>query len=143
MGYGLPAAIGAAFGKPENNIILITGDGSFQMTLNELPLLDIHKLNIKVIIYDNNTLGMVRQWQEIFYKENYSQTQYEYSPLWDKLAEAYRIPFYSIQKDADIETLSDILAIRGPALIEVHVDSTSNVYPMVAPFDTLDNVRGE
>ena len=86
---------------------------------------------------------MVRQWQEIFYKENYSQTQYEYSPLWDKLAEAYRIPFYSIQKDADIELLSDILAIKGPALIEVHVDSASNVYPMVAPFDTLDNVRGE
>ena len=143
MGYGLPAAIGAAFGQPDDNIILITGDGSFQMTLNELPLLDIHKLNIKVIIYDNNTLGMVRQWQEIFYNENYSQTQYEYSPLWEKLAEAYRLPFYSIQKDSDIDKLSDILNQKGPALIEVHVDSTSNVYPMVAPFDTLDKVRGE
>lgn len=143
MGYGLPAAIGAAFGNPNDKIVLITGDGSFQMTLQELALLDIHRLNIKIFIYDNNSLGMVRQWQEMFYKENYSQTLYDYSPQWDLLAQAYRIPFYSIKSDADVEKIEDIMKLEGPALIEVSVERTSNVYPMVAPFDTLDMIRGE
>lgn len=143
MGYGLPAAIGTAFGNPDDNIILITGDGSFQMTLNELPLLDIHKLNIKIVIYDNNCLGMVRQWQELFFDQTYAASTYEYSPDWSKLSEAYRIPYFEVTTDEDIEKLDDVLTKQGPAIVAVHVENMSNVYPMVAPFDTLTDVRGE
>lgn len=143
MGYGLPAAIGAAFGNPDDNIICIAGDGSFQMTLQELPLLDIHRLNVKVVIYDNNCLGMVRQWQEIFYDETYAASTYEYSPEWGLLAAAYRIPYFEVNNNNDIEKLDEIMTQPGPAIVAVHVENLSNVYPMVAPFDTLSKVRGE
>ena len=81
MGYGLPAAVGSAFAKRDNNVILVTGDGSFQMTFQELALLKEYNLNVKVVIYDNNCLGMVRQWQELFYGQTKEVRQRYRCPL--------------------------------------------------------------
>ena len=89
MGYGLPAAMGAAFGNPDRTVMLITGDGSFQMTLQELATCVAENLNVKIIVMNNGCLGMVRQWQELFYSRRYSEVGMRYFPDFVKIAEAY------------------------------------------------------
>ena len=91
MGFGLPAAIGAQMANPTKKVILITGDGSFQMNLQELAIVKQYNLPIKILIMNNGCLGMVRQWQELFFEGNYSQSALEVGPDWGKLAEAYGI----------------------------------------------------
>lgn len=134
MGFGLPAALGAqvALGRDEL-VIDIAGDGSFEMTLQELSTAQMYDLPVKVIILNNGYLGMVRQWQEMFWQGRYSGTSYEaFQPNFAEIAKAYGMPGTTVTDEADLEdALRETLAHDGPALIDVHTDQMAKVFPMV------------
>ena len=139
MGFGLPAAIGAQFGRPGETVICIAGDGGFQMTMSELATAGIHKLPIKIIIMNNHYLGMVRQWQDMFYDERYSGVDLEGNPDFVELAKAYGILGLNLKRAADIpKVLKKALEHPGPALVNVEVVRHEEVYPMVPPGKTLE-----
>ena len=136
MGYGLPAAIGAAFGNPAGlPIFSISGDGGFQMTLCELATAAIHKLPIKILVMDNRYLGMVRQWQDMFYEKRYSGVDLEGNPDFVKLAESYGIEGLRIKRPADAERiLNRALEITDrPVLVHCECEQEDNVFPMIPP----------
>lgn len=134
MGFGFPAAIGAQLAKPNDPVVAIVGDGGFQMTLQELSLLQERGLPVKVIIVNNGALGMVRQWQEKFYDERYSQSLLQVQPDFVKLAESYSIKGYKIETQEQlINTLPEIMDYNGPVLMDCRVLQLENVYPMIAP----------
>ena len=142
MGFGFPAAIGAQFAKPKEQVVAIVGDGGFQMTLNELATACIHKLPIKIIVLNNHYLGMVRQWQELFFDNRESGVDLEGNPDFVKLAEAYGAKGINIQSVDEAEAkMKDALAINDrPVLINAEVIKTDNVYPMVpagAPLEKM------
>ncbi len=143
MGFGLPAAIGAQLGAPDTVVAAVLGDGGFQMTVQELALLAEYKLPVKVIILNNLALGMVRQWQELFYQGRYSHSLLPFQPDYLKLAEAYAIPGYRVADEASCTAvLEQVLTAPGPALIECRVAPDENVYPMVAPGKGLHEMIG-
>ena len=132
MGFGLPAAAGAQLGKPELPVFAIVGDAGFQMTLQELSALTDYKLPVKVVIVNNASLGMVRQWQEFFYNQRYSESLMPGQPDFIKLAEAYGIKGILAKTEAEAETaLKEALETNGPVLIDCRVAPGENVYPMV------------
>ncbi|MEK7299088.1 MAG: biosynthetic-type acetolactate synthase large subunit [Candidatus Margulisiibacteriota bacterium] len=132
MGYGFPAAIGAQFGVPGALVIAIVGDGGFQMTLAELSTAAIHKLPVKILVLDNKYLGMVRQWQELFFDNRYSGVDLEGNPDFVKLAEAYGIKGVRIRRGADVRRMLKVaLDHPGPCLIHAEVAKEDNVFPMV------------
>lgn len=132
MGYGLPAAIGAKFGNPDKTVICVTGDGSFQMCIQELATIAQSKLGVKILLFNNNFLGMVRQWQELFYEERFSESQWTYNPNFVKLAEAYDIPAMRIEKKSEIDKgVEFFLKDSGSALIEVMIPAEEKVFPMI------------
>lgn len=132
MGYGLPAAMGASVAHPGRQVILFAGDGSIQMNIQEMATLVQNKIPVKVIILNNQYLGMVRQWQELFYDRNYSSTPMEGQPDFVKLAEAYGADGFRISKKEELEsTLKKALASPNPAIVDVTVCREENVYPMV------------
>ena len=134
MGFGFPAAIGAQFGRPDDLVISINGDGGFQMNLQELILLKQWNLPIKVIIMNNSALGMVRQWQESFYDERYSESLLDINPDFVKLAESYGIKGMRVEKDSEVESaLKEIFAYDGPVVADFRIIRKEKVYPMVAP----------
>ena len=141
-GFGLPAAIGAQLAEKDANVIAILGDGGFQMTLQELSV--IHELNlpVKVILLNNGVLGMVRQWQEIFYEERYSQSVFQSQPDFVKLAEAYGMKGLKIQTEEDFPAFKQALLSNEPVLINVNVSQMENVYPMIAPGKGLHEMVG-
>ena len=144
MGFGLPAAIGAQFGKPDARVILITGDGSFQMNLQELAIVKEFSIPVKIIMMNNGYLGMVRQWQEMFNDANYASTPLEVGPDWDKLSSAYDIPYYCINNLQEArEQLPTLLKQDGAAFIECKIDGLANVYPMIPAGCSLDEIVGE
>ena len=131
MGFSLPAAIGASFHVKDREVWVIVGDGSIQMTITELATAVQENANVKIAIINNGYLGMVRQWQQMFYESRYVETPI-YSPDYVKLAEAYRMPGYRIdQMDDIIPTMKKAQAHDGPVLIEFVVEQHDNVYPMV------------
>jgi len=139
MGFGLPSAIGAQFGRPGEMVIAIAGDGGFQMTMAELATAAIHKLPIKIIIMNNHYLGMVRQWQDMFYDERYSGVDLEGNPDFVELAKAYGILGLNLKRRADMnKVLKKALEHPGPALINVEVIKHEEVYPMVPPGKPLE-----
>ncbi len=141
MGYGLPAGVGAALAMPDKKIIGIAGDGSLQMNIQELATIVQNKLPIKTVILNNCFLGMVRQWQDLFYKQNYMCTCMEGQPDFVKLAEAYGLEGYRITDPAELDdVLAAALATPNPALIDVHVAREENVYPMVPSGAALDEM---
>ncbi|MDD4702225.1 MAG: biosynthetic-type acetolactate synthase large subunit [Desulfovibrio sp.] len=141
MGYGFPASIGAQFAFPDKKVITVAGDGSLQMNIQELATVVANKLPIKVIILNNRHLGMVRQWQELFYNQNYSSTNMEAQPDFVKLAEAYGAEGYRIEKNEDLRaTLEKALASPNPAFIDVVVEREENVYPIVPVGAALDEM---
>lgn len=141
MGYGFPAAIGAQLAFPDKLVITIAGDGSIQMNIQELATAVANKLPIKVIILNNGHLGMVRQWQELFYKGNYSCTNMEAQPDFVKLAEAYGAEGYRIEKKEDlIPILEQAFSTPNPALIDVRIEREENVYPIVPVGAALDEM---
>ncbi len=132
MGYGFPAAIGAQVAFPDATVIDIAGDGSIQMNIQELATAVQYKLPVKVLILNNRHLGMVRQWQELFYDKRYTWTRMECCPDFVKLAEAYGAAGYRIEKEEEVDsTLKKALANKMPTLIDVLVNPEESVYPMV------------
>lgn len=141
MGYGFPAAIGAQMAFPNRLVVDIAGDGCIQMNIQELITAVTNKLPVKIIILNNRYLGMVRQWQELFYNHNYSATDIEAQPDFVKLAEAYGAEGYRIQKAEDIEPVLE-KALKSPrtTIVDVWVDREENVYPMVPAGAALDEM---
>jgi acetolactate synthase-1/2/3 large subunit len=133
MGFGLPAAIGAQVGQPNKTVIDIDGDGSFSMTLTELATIAQYKLPIKIALIRNAFLGMVRQWQELFYGRRYAQTEM-FLPDFIKIAEGFGIKAISANKTSDVENvIKEALAYPGAVLMDFEVEKEENVWPMVAP----------
>ena len=133
MGYGFPAAIGAQFAQPKRTVVAIVGDGGFQMTLAELSTAMLHKLPLKIVIIDNKYLGMVRQWQQLFYDDRLSGVDLEGNPDFVKLAEAYGVKGFRIKRPADVrKVLARALAYNeGPCVIHAEVVKEDNVFPMI------------
>lgn len=133
MGWGFPAAIGAQLGRPGEAVVAIVGDGGFQMTLPELSTAVINKLPLKILIINNRYLGMVRQWQSMFYDDRLSGVDLEGSPDFVKLAQAYGMKGFRIKRSADVKKiLKAALAYNdGPCLIDAEVEKHDNVFPMV------------
>ncbi|UXU55699.1 biosynthetic-type acetolactate synthase large subunit [Staphylococcus agnetis] len=132
MGFGIPAAIGAQFAKPNDTVVAFVGDGGFQMTNQELALLKAYQLNIKVVLINNGTLGMVRQWQDKFFKQRFSHSVFNEQPDFIKLVEAYGIKTFLIDDPLQLEqTLDAAFRYDGPAFIEVRISPAEPVLPMV------------
>lgn len=143
MGYGIPAAIGAKFGQPDKEVVVFVGDGGFQMTNQELAILNENNLDIKFILLNNSSLGMVRQWQEAFYNERRSKSVFSSQPDFIKLAEAYGIAGVRITEPEKLsEQLTQAFAQKGPVVIEVVTSTTEHVLPMVPPGQANDRMIG-
>ena len=142
MGYGFPAAIGAALGCPDKMVISISGDGGFQMTAFELSTAAIHKLPIKIVVLNNHYLGMVRQWQELFYEDRTSGVDLVGNPDFCKLAAAYDIPSVYMKRPADVSRkIEEALAYNdGPILIHAECVKTDNVFPMIPAGAALEDM---
>jgi acetolactate synthase-1/2/3 large subunit len=133
MGFALPAAIGVQIGRPDEEVWVVAGDGGFQMTMPELSTVAAERLPLKIAILNNGYLGMVRQWQDVFYDKRYAGTPL-FNPDFVKLADAYAIPAVSVkQKDAVEEAIRQAQEHDGPFLIDFQVEPFANVFPMVAP----------
>lgn len=150
MGYGFPASIGAQVGREDKQVILLAGDGSFQMNLQELATIRNYNIPVKIIIFNNGYLGMVRQWQEMFYEKKYSSTClsrdincpkecdgkncFKYVPNFEKLANSYNIKAYTVHDNNSFEEVFKmILDMNEPILVDVKIDRFENVMPMVSP----------
>jgi acetolactate synthase-1/2/3 large subunit len=134
MGYGLPAAIGAQMARPEATVVNVTGDGSFLMNVQELATLGRYRLPVKVLVLDNSHLGLVRQQQELFYGERYSECALDDNPDFTSVAEAFGLQARRLNTTADVDdALSWLLETTGPALLHVPIEATDNVWPMVPP----------
>ena len=143
MGFGFPASIGAAFGRPGAQVICIAGDGSFQMNSQEMATAAIHNVPVKVVILDNRALGMVHQWQKLFYRERYSFTELDANPDFVKLADAYSWQAERVCDPAKLDEAYDrMLACNGPFLLDVAISDQQNVFPMVAPGKAMSDVMG-
>jgi acetolactate synthase-1/2/3 large subunit len=141
MGFGLPAAIGAKFGAPDREVITIIGDGGFQMTLQELGTIMQNEIDVKILILNNQFLGMVRQWQQLFMDKRYSFVDIA-SPDYVTLAKAYRIEGQSVSKREDLHNaLSTMLRHKGSYLLEVMVGKENNVFPMVPQGCSVSEIR--
>jgi acetolactate synthase-1/2/3 large subunit len=132
MGFGFPAAIGAAVAKPNDLVISISGDGSFQMCIQELATVRQYNIPVKIVLLNNNFLGMVRQWQELFYNERFSESEYQFNPDFIKIMEAYNIPGKRIEKPSQIdEGIEFLLSENGPTFLEVVIPADEKVFPMI------------
>ncbi len=141
MGYGLPAAIGAQMSSPDKTVVLFTGDGSIMMNCQELATVADNDLPIKIIVINNQVLGMVNQWQRMFYGERYSQSSTKGRTDFVKLAEAMGVTGLRVTNPAELgHTLEKALLIQGPVLVEVLVPPTEDVLPMVPPGGRLDQM---
>ncbi|MDG2400735.1 MAG: biosynthetic-type acetolactate synthase large subunit [Akkermansiaceae bacterium] len=145
MGFGFPAAIGAQLAHPEKTVISISGDGGFQMTLFELATAAIHKLPIKIVVLNNHYLGMVRQWQELFFENRESGVDLEGNPDFCKLASAYGIPSVHFKRPADCQRkIEEALAYNdGPILIHAECVKYENVFPMIPAGAALEDMITE
>ena len=141
MGYALPAAVGAKLGAPMRDVIAVIGDGGFQMNCQELGTIAQEKLPVKVVILNNNYLGMVRQWQELFFDNRYSFVHLQ-NPDFIKLCEAFGIPAARVSKREDLEgAVQKMVSADGPYLLEVKVEKEENVFPMVPTGAAVHEIR--
>lgn len=142
MGFGFPAAIGAQLGRPDDVVVAVVGDGGFQMTLFELATAVLEKLPVIILVLNNHYLGMVRQWQELFFDNRESGVDLEGNPDFVKLAEAYGAKGYNLKRAADVrKILTKALEHRdGPVLINAEVAKTSNVFPMIPAGAALEDM---
>jgi acetolactate synthase-1/2/3 large subunit len=143
MGYGVPAAMGAAVGRPEHETWAITGDGGFQMTMQELATIVAEQIPVKIAVLNNHKLGMIRQWQEIIYEGNFHSAEL-FGPDLVRLCEAYGMPgFRATTPEEVVDAIAAARAAPGPALIDFQLDDAQNVYPMMLPGKGLsDMVEG-
>jgi acetolactate synthase-1/2/3 large subunit len=134
MGFGLPAAIGAQLGRPDCRVICVSGDGSLMMTVQELATIRRYNIPVKVMVVDNQALGLVRQWQELFFTKRYSEIDLSDNPDFVKLAEAFGIPGFFVRDRKDVpKTVDRLLNEPGPLLAHVWVEQAANVWPLVPP----------
>ena len=134
MGYGIPAGLGAQLAFPEKEVVIVVGDGGFQMTNQELAILEQYHLNPKIVLVNNKSLGMVRQWQESFFEERRSESVFDYQPDFIKMAEAYHIKGVKLENPATLESdLKQAFDYKGPILIEVCCSQEEHVLPMIPP----------
>jgi len=138
MGYGFPAAMGAQMAFPDRQVIALVGDGGFQMTLNDLATVVQYRVPVKIAVINNRALGMVRQWQEIFFEKRYCDIDLNFAPDFVKLAESYGIRGMRVEHRTDVvDAVRDMLSDREPCLVDFWVDPAENVYPIVPPGATL------
>jgi acetolactate synthase I/II/III large subunit len=141
MGYGFPAAMGAQMAFPGRQVIAIVGDGGFQMTLNDLATIVQYRVPVKIAVINNRSLGMVRQWQEIFFEKRYCDIDLNFAPDFAKLAESYGIRATRVEHRTDVvDAVRDFLSDREPRLIDFWVDPAENVYPIVPPGASLEEM---
>ena len=134
MGFGLPAGIGAKLADPSATVVTIAGDGGFMMNIQELATLKRYGIPLKIVLIDNSSLGLVRQWQELFFAENYSEIDLSDNPDFVKVAEAFGIEAFRIdRRDQVSDGIQRLLAADGPCLAHVVIDSRDNVWPLVPP----------
>lgn len=134
MGFGLPAAIGAKLARPQDTVIAVSGDGSFMMNVQELGTIKRFRLPVKIVIIDNQRLGMVKQWQQLFFNERYSETDLSDNPDFVALAAAFAIPGHTItRKDEVASALEAMFSWPGPYLLHIRIDEKDNVWPLVPP----------
>lgn len=143
MGFSLPAAMGAKLGRPEKEVIAVIGDGGFQMTIQELGTIFQENIGVKILILNNNFLGMVRQWQELFFDGRYSSTEM-CNPDFQLISKGYGIPSHKVEKREDLEqAVEDFLNHKGPYLLEAVVEKEGNVFPMVQTGDSISDIKLE
>jgi acetolactate synthase-1/2/3 large subunit len=148
MGYGLPAAIGAKIARPEATVVNVSGDGSFMMNVQELATLKRYGIDVRVVLLDNSMLGMVRQWQALFFDGKYSEVDLSDNPDFSKVAEAFGIRARTIERGDQVQgALEWLLADdpggeSGPALLHVRIDPEENVWPLVAPGSANHQMMG-
>ncbi len=141
MGFGLPAAVGAKTGRPDKQVIAFLGDGGFQMTIQELGTILHYRIPVKIIILNNGFLGMVRQWQDMFFNKRYASTELV-NPDFVTIAKGFRIPARKVSKREVLnEAIVEMLAADGPHLLDIIIDSEANVLPMVEPGSSVSEVR--
>lgn len=140
MGFGLPAAMGAQIGAPGRTVIAVIGDGGFQMTLQELGTIAQNKLPVKIIVMNNSFLGMVRQWQQLFFERRYSSTEL-YNPDFIAIANGFGIEGQHVAERENLENaVQEMLDHNGPYLLEVKIEKEDNVFPMVAPGASVSDI---
>lgn len=141
MGFGLPAGIGAKIGRPDKQVITFLGDGGFQMTIQELGTILQYKVPLKTVVLNNNFLGMVRQWQDMFHDKNYASTEL-INPDFVMISQAYKIPAKKVWKREDLKSsLEEMLAAEGPYVLEIAIEKEGNVFPMVEPGSSVSEIR--
>jgi acetolactate synthase-1/2/3 large subunit len=134
MGYGIPAGVGALLAEPDATVITVTGDGSIMMNIHELATLRRYRLPLKILLLDNSQLGMVRQWQELFFEENFSEIDLSDNPDFAELARAFGIEAFTIDHRSEVAGAIDrLLGTTGPILCHVRIDPRANVWPLVPP----------
>jgi acetolactate synthase-1/2/3 large subunit len=134
MGFGLPAAIGAQFERPAAQVVCVSGDGSFMMNIQELATIRRYRLPVKIVLLDNSALGMVRQWQELFFEQRYSEIDLSDNPDFAEVARAFGIQALHVDSAAGVDAaLRALLAAEGPTLLHVAIDTAANVWPLVPP----------
>jgi acetolactate synthase-1/2/3 large subunit len=143
MGFGVPAAMGVAFSKPDRPVVSVSGDGGFQMTIQELGTIAQYKLPVKMIILNNQYLGMVRQWQELFFEKRYASTGLT-NPDFTKISEGFGVPAKKITERKDLDkALDDLLEKEGPCVLEIEVRQEGNIFPMVPAGASVSDIRLE
>jgi len=141
MGFGFPAAIGAKLGRPDKDVFVISGDGSFQMCMQELATIAMYQIPVKILLFNNGFLGMVRQWQELFYENRFSQSVMNYNPDFVKICSGYDIPARRIDKQAELSAGLDFLInSKTSALLEVTIPEQEKVFPMIASGSRYDQM---
>ena len=141
MGFGFPAAIGAKVGCPDRVVFDIAGDGSFQMTIQELATAAQNKINVKIAILNNGFLGMVRQWQEIFFDRRYSHTCLKECPDFVTIAKGYKAEGILVTKPQEVRpAIEEAIKIDKPVVIDFHVSPEENVFPMVPPGGAINQM---
>ena len=144
MGFGMGASIGAQCAFPRKKVFLVTGDGSFHMNLNELVTLKSYDLPIVVLVMNNKVLGMVRQWQKLFYESRFSQTDPKRATDFVKVAEAFGVAGMRIEKSEDIKpVLKKAVEMNGPVVIDCKISPDANVLPMIPPGKTVNEIVTE
>ncbi|MCJ0222436.1 biosynthetic-type acetolactate synthase large subunit [Clostridioides difficile] len=140
MGFGLGAAIGTKVGNVDKNVVLVTGDGSFRMNCNELATVANYNVPMLILLLNNRTLGMVRQWQKLFSNQRYSQTDINENVDYVKLVNAYNIDGYKVSSMEELGKALDMIDFNKPVFLQCDIDKDYDVYPIVAPNDTLENL---
>ncbi len=134
MGYGLPAALGAQLAHPEKTVFCITGDGSLMMNVQELATIKRYNLPVKIVLLNNSGLGLVRQWQQLFHAERYSEVDLSDNPDFVAVAQAFGIDAFALEHRAELDAaIAKLLHTPGPVLCNVKIDPRANVWPLVPP----------